>query len=58
MAFGVLIIILGVGARQFSKSSSFFSVGVDGLAYGVATGEFFNFFRYALSDFEPVFYAV
>ena len=40
VALGVLVIILGVGARQFSKSSSFFSVGVDGLAYGVAAGEF------------------
>ncbi|EAP82453.1 acyltransferase [Sulfitobacter sp. EE-36] len=40
VAFGVLVIILGVGARQFSKSSSFFSIGVDGLPYGSYMGEF------------------
>ena len=37
---GALVIILGVGARQYSKSTSFFSIGVDGLPYGSDTGEF------------------
>ena len=39
LAAGAVLVVLGVAARQISKSSSFFSIGETGFPAGVAAGE-------------------